>query len=57
MYSPTVTATVAMCESLEGQLDDSVIISNADPAVEGTTVTVMFHCPVSFSLTCMENGE
>ena len=46
-----------MCDSLEGQLDDSVVISNTDPAVEGATVTVMFHCPVSFSLICMENGE
>ena len=50
-----------MCESLEGQLDDSVIISSSDPAVEGTTV--MFHCPTGsvsnepVSSTCMENGE
>ena len=34
-----------------------MIILNTDPAAEGTTVTVMFHCPVSLSLTCMENGE
>ena len=57
----STTATVAIiiiCESLEGQLDDSVIISSTDPAVEGTTV--IFRCPtgsVSFSSTCMENGE
>ena len=55
----STTATVAiMCESLEGQLDDSVIISSTDPAAEGTTV--MFRCltgSVSFSSTCMENGE
>ena len=59
-HSTTVTATVAMCDSLKGQLDDSVIISSTDPAVEGTTVIVMFHCPtgsLSFSSTCMKNGE
>ena len=57
----STTATIAVCDSLEGQLDDSVMISSIDPAVEGTTVT--FQClagsvsngPVSS--TCMENGE
>ena len=51
-------STTAICESLEGQFDDSVIISSTDPAVEGTIM--VFHCPtgsVSFSLTCMENGK
>ena len=57
----STTATIAMCDSLKGQLDDSVVVSSIDPAVEGTTVT--FQClagsvsngPVSS--TCMENGE
>ena len=57
----STTATVARCNSLEGQLDDSVTISSNDPAVEGTTVT--FHCPAGSVSngpdlsTCMENGE
>ena len=57
----STTATVAMCDSLEGQLDVSVVISSSDPAVEGTTAT--FYCLVgSISngpdlSTCMENGE
>ena len=59
----STTATVAMCDSLEGQLDDSVVISSIDPAVpvEGTTVT--FQCLVGsvsngpVSSMCMENGE
>ena len=57
-HSTTATVAIIICESLEGQLDDSVIISSTDPEVEGTTVT--FRCPtgsVSFSSTCMENGE
>jgi hypothetical protein len=50
-----------MCDSLDGQVDDSVMISSTDPAVEGTTV--IFHCPAGSvsngpdSSTCMENGE
>jgi hypothetical protein len=57
----STTATVGMCDSLQGQLDDSVMVSSTDPAVEGTTVT--FHCPAGSipsgpdSSTCMENGE
>ena len=57
----STTTTIAMCDSLEGQLDDSVMISSSDPAVEGTTVT--FQCLVGsvsngpVSSTCMENGE
>ena len=59
-YSTTATVAI-ICESLEGQLDDSVIISSTDPAVEGTTV--MFRCPTGSvsngldSSKCMENGE
>ena len=59
-HSTTATIATYKCDSLEGQLDDSVAISSTDPAVEGTTVTVMLHCPtgsVSFSSTCMKNGE
>ena len=63
-HRTTVTATVAIkiCESLEGQLDNSVIISSTDPAVEVGT-TVMFHYPTGSvsngpdSSKCMENGE
>jgi hypothetical protein len=63
MSAHSTTTTVATCDSLEGQLDDSVMISTTDPAVlmEGTTVT--FHCPAGSissgpdSSTCMENGE
>ena len=57
----STTATIAMCESLEGQLDDSVVVSSIDPAVVGTTVT--FQCLVGsvsngpVSSMCMENGE
>ena len=62
IISANYTTSVATCENLEAQVDDSIrVLGYNDPAVEGTTVT--FHCPPGLvldeikSLTCMKNGE